>query len=130
MKLFTTLVLALLLSVSFNVKSVFANEVITNLTLAEKAVVVSLIKEDVCRELIQVLELNEMQYIKLKDLNRKYKRETQASQILLGASTAELDAKVQTLINTYSQSICEILTEKQVSSYITSQTNTLAITTK
>ncbi|QCR24121.1 hypothetical protein [Pontibacter sp. SGAir0037] len=128
MKKYLTFLAIVALAAFVNVSSAFASGSVSTLSSTEKRVVTTLLQKEINRDLILELELNEMQYIKLKELNRKFKRDTQSSQLLL--ASAELDAKAQELVNTYAQAVTDILTEKQLNAFITNQTVQLTQVTK
>ncbi|QCR21601.1 hypothetical protein [Pontibacter sp. SGAir0037] len=128
MKKYLTFLAIVALAAFVNVSSAFASGSVSTLSSTEKRVVTMLLQKEINRDLILELELNEMQYIKLKELNRKFKRDTQSSQLLL--ASAELDAKAQELVNTYAQAVTDILTEKQLNAFITNQTVQLTQVTK
>ncbi len=62
----------------------------------------SLLSKEVNRNTIQQLELNEMQYIRLRELAREYQKET--------ALTKEVQEK-------YSEELATILTDKQIAKF-------------
>jgi len=120
-KLFTLIAILVLFS-AVSAPLALANE--ENSSSEEKAVVSLLIKS-VDRKLINELFLNEMQYIKLRNLSKQYQKDVAALSSTSLLEETPQEASLQQLNHRYFSEINTILTEHQLT--IFSQQNTVAL---
>ncbi|WP_439881497.1 hypothetical protein ACSX1A_20500 [Pontibacter sp. MBLB2868] len=114
-KYFTLLAVTSILLVSTSTQAAMANG---NNSSIEKKKALTILFKQVDRSLINELQLNEMQYIQLRTLNKKYKEE--ADQI--NATSTTVDSKIQELNNKYFAELNEVLTADQITTFINKQT--------
>ncbi|GAB3828209.1 hypothetical protein [Pontibacter rugosus] len=117
MKKFLTLALVAM-AITANTQSAFANG---NLTSTDKNKVVALLVHTVDRSTIKELQLNEMQYIQLKDLHAKYLQDVELMKVSFMNNTALLEIRKQETNNRYYTELSNILTPTQVGSYLSKQ---------
>jgi hypothetical protein len=101
--------------------SVLGNNTSGNNTANEKKLALAILVKQVNREIINELQLNEMQYIQLRTLNKKYKEESG----ILKATTenaSAYDSKIIDINNKYFAELTSVLTAKQLSTYISNTT--------
>lgn len=117
-KYFTLLAVTSILLISTSAHAALEND--NNISNEKKKALAVLIKQ-VDRNIINELQLNEMQYIQLRTLNKKYKEE---SAVLKATSETPVafEAKVQDLNNKYFAELTEILTDDQIATYTNKHT--------
>ncbi|MHA6249684.1 hypothetical protein ACXYMU_17205 [Pontibacter sp. CAU 1760] len=118
MKKSLTLVAFLAFAFLTNVTAVFANG---TFTLSEKKAAMTILVQQVDRNVISNLHLSEMQYIYLKDLNKTYKEELSTSAVLFNNNAAGTEAIAAELTNKYFSALSEILTPQQLTAYVARQ---------
>ncbi|MFD2513818.1 hypothetical protein ACFSRY_08055 [Pontibacter locisalis] len=111
-KYFTLLAVTSIFLVSTSLEAAASNG---NNSSSEKKVALAILIKQVDREIINELQLNEMQYIQLRTLNKKYKEEVAI--IKATTETAAYDSKVQELNNKYFAELNSVLTDKQLTTY-------------
>jgi hypothetical protein len=92
-----------------------------NYTMSDKKAALTILVQQITRDAIQELRLNEMQYIRLKDLNKNYRLDIENLKALTVVNPTSYDVKATELTNTYFSALSEILTQQQISAYLTKQ---------
>ncbi len=92
-----------------------------NYTLSDKKAALTILVQQINREAILELRLNEMQYIRLKDLNKNYRQDIENLKALTVVNPTSYDAKAMELTNTYFTALSEILTQQQIYAYLNKQ---------
>ena len=87
-------------------------------TPAEKRTVMAILGQQVDRYTIRELQLNEIQYIQLKELNAKYLQDVEVMETALMNNAALLEVRSQDLNNRYFNELSSILTPAQISNYV------------
>ncbi|MHA6249685.1 hypothetical protein ACXYMU_17210 [Pontibacter sp. CAU 1760] len=119
MKKSLTFVVVLAFAVLTNISSAFANG---TFSVSEKKAALTILVQQVDRNMISELYLSEMQYIYLKDLNKTYKAElSSAASALYNNSIIATEAKASELNNKYFAALSEILTPQQITAYVAKQ---------
>lgn len=118
MKKSLTLVAVLAFAFLTNITTVFAKG---TFTLSEKKAALTILVQQVDRNVISELHLSEMQYIYLKDLNKTYKEEFSSSVMLNNNNAAGTEAIASELTNKYFAALSEILTPQQLTVYVAKQ---------
>jgi hypothetical protein len=116
-KYFTLLAITTLILFSTGAKASIAGD--DNFSAEKKKALTSLIKQ-VDRSIINELQLNEMQYIQLRTVNKKYNEESLKVKTTED-SAALVDSKIQELNNKYLAEISTILTSQQIATFINKQ---------
>lgn len=117
-KYFTLLAVTTLLLISTGAKAGLAGD--DNFSNEKKKALTSLIKQ-VDRSIINELQLNEMQYIQLRTINKKYNEESLKVKATETSASA-VDLKIQEINNKYLAEISTILTSQQIATFINKQT--------
>ena len=113
MKKHFTILALLALTITATTQQVSANG---NPTFSDKKAALTILSGQVGREVIGDLQLNEMQYIQLKELNRNFSSELAGIKASAAKETA--DNKTLELTNRYFASLSEILTSQQIALYV------------
>ncbi|RAU83713.1 hypothetical protein [Pontibacter arcticus] len=101
-----TFVAALALILSVNTASAGSN---TNKAVA-------LLNKQVDRALISELKLNEMEYIKLKDLNKSYQQEVEALRVTCAGNTELTESKLEEVNTRFQAELAKVLSATQINS--------------
>lgn len=118
MRKFYIILAVLTLALMTTFQSAMANG---NYTLSDKKAALTILVQQISRNAIDELRLNEMQYIKLKDLNKNYRQDIDNLKALTVVNPTSYDAKATELTNTYFTALSEILTQKQIITYLDKQ---------
>lgn len=113
-----TLLVALFLTVATTLQATAANG---NFSTSEKKTALTILVQQVNRDVIRDLQLNEMQYIQLKYLNRSYQQDLDSLKIALTGNTSNEDTKAAELTNKYFTALSEVLTPQQIAAYVSKQ---------
>ena len=87
-------------------------------TISEKKIALTLLEGQIDREIINMLKLSEVQYIRLKELNKLYKVELAGIGILTSGNTFQVENRTNQLANRYYVAMNKVLTPKQIKAYI------------
>ena len=113
MKKHFTILALLALTITATTQQVSANG---NPTFSDKKAALTILSGQIGRDVISDLQLNEMQYIQLKELNRNFSSEL--ASIKASAAKETADNKALELTNRYFASLSEILTSQQIALYV------------
>lgn len=86
---------------------------------------VALLNKQVDRALISELKLNEMEYIKLKDLNKSYQQEVAAVKAACNGNTELTESKLEEVNTRFQAALANVLSTAQINSF--NQYGTLAL---
>ena len=87
-------------------------------TISEKKIALTLLEGQIDREIINMLKLSEVQYIRLKELNKLYKVELAGIGILTSGNGFQVENRTNQLANRYYVAMNKVLTPKQIKAYI------------